>query len=92
MSKKEAPPPVHSHWLPLSILLSGVMIAGAILYTQWPERSPSSEGASAPPAASTPPRPAPPEEPREIWVNIAEAPRRGRPTARLTLIEFSDYQ
>jgi len=73
--------------LPLAILLSGAMIAGAILYTQWPGRS-----GGAPPTATAPAPAAPSGESREVMVDIAEAPRRGRATARLTLIEFSDYQ
>ncbi|MCS6817465.1 MAG: hypothetical protein N2443_09475 [Blastocatellia bacterium] len=89
MSKKEIPPLGNPYALPLSILLAGAMIAGAILYTQWPRRSPTG---NAPPTATAPAPTASPTEPREVMVNIAEAPRQGRPTARLTLVEFSDYQ
>jgi hypothetical protein len=84
MNKRERPPSENPYLLPLSILLSGAMIAGAILYTQWPERSPS--GGPSPTAT------APPAEPRDLVVDIADAPRRGRAAARLVLIEFSDYQ
>ncbi len=85
MSRREIPPSANPSILPLAILLSGAMIAGAILYTQWPGRS-----GGAPPTATAPT--ASSGESRELMIDIAEAPRRGRATARLTLIEFSDYQ
>lgn len=87
MSRKEIPPLANPYILPLAILLSGAMIAGAILYTQWPGRS-----GGALPTATAPAPAASPGESREVVVEIAEAPRRGRATAPLMLIEFSDYQ
>jgi|DewCreStandDraft_1066081.scaffolds.fasta_scaffold00436_6 hypothetical protein len=88
MSKKEMPPSANPYLLPLSILLAGAMIAGAILYTRWPERSPAG---GAPPTATAPTASSSGES-RDLMVDIAGAPRQGRATARLMLIEFSDYQ
>jgi hypothetical protein len=38
------------------------------------------------------PAPAPPAEPQNIVLSVADAPFKGEKTAKLTLIDFSDYQ
>jgi len=35
---------------------------------------------------------APPAEPQNVVLNVAEAPFKGEKTAKLTLIDFSDFQ
>jgi|GraSoiStandDraft_25_1057303.scaffolds.fasta_scaffold553361_2 protein-disulfide isomerase len=43
------------------------------------------------PAAAAP-APAPPPVPREIVLNLDGAPVKGEKTAKVTLVEFTDYQ
>lgn len=38
------------------------------------------------------PAPPPPAEPQNIVLSVADAPFKGEKTAKLTLIDFSDYQ
>lgn len=94
--KKEIPPQPNAYLIPLSIIIAGAMIAGAIIYAGRSGESGQASNSGQAPAGKTEQRAgsaAAADAPdRRVSASADDDPVLGNPNAPVTIIEFSDFR
>ncbi len=65
---------------PISIIIAGVIIAGAVIYSQSPKQLAQQDN-----------RPEPIVEEKNVNINIKDWPSKGNPNALVLMVEYSDF-